>query len=349
MRIPCFDGLRAVAITLVLLSHLQHSGVPSWVKSMIASWAPGNVGVRLFFMISGFLITHILNLELQKDGKINFKKFFARRVLRIFPAFYCYLLALVLLSYVGIIRIDFYEILFASLYVENFSVVHYQGWWLVSHAWSLSIEEQFYLIFPFILGKLKAAFENHTVQLIVLMTCFCSSFRALSILSPRLSLMTGGVFFMYCDYFFYGAVLAIVIWKSKDRLGKLLRPYRYGLLVLAFVVLIYSSKVEFYSVVNILVFGNLVVVSIFYLLLFFLLFPDSVVGKVLELRAIRVVGLLSYSLYLWQQLFLGAAADWAQLKFATLFPYNLVLVLACAILSYLFIERPFLRMKSRYS
>jgi peptidoglycan/LPS O-acetylase OafA/YrhL len=157
------------------------------------------------------------------------------------------------------------------------------------------------------------------------------------------------VFFMYCDYFFYGGVLAISIWNKRDRLEKLLHPYRHWLLLLALVILIYSSKVEFYSIPNILIFGNLVLFSGLYLLLFFLLFPYSSVGKVLELKVVRIVGTLSYSLYIWQQLFLGSAANWIAFKAATLFPYNLALVFICATCSYLLIEKPFLKMKKKYT
>jgi len=351
MRIHCLDGLRAVAITLVLLSHLQHSGVPLWLKGAIASLAPGNLGVRLFFLISGFLITYILNLELEKNGKINFKKFYTRRVLRIFPAFYSYLIVLVLLSYAGIIKIDLNALLFAAFYVENFNVVHLEGWWLVAHAWSLSIEEQFYLIFPFLLRKMKAALQNNAAKVIVMVmvTLICSAFRVLSILNSRISLLSGGVFFMYCDYFFYGGVLAIFFPKSRDRFEKLLHPYRYWLLLMAILILIYSSKVEFYSVLNVMIFGNLVVFSGLSLLIFFLFFPSSVIGQVLELKVVRVIGMLSYSLYIWQQLFLGSAANWATLRVATLFPYNIVLVFICASCSYLLIEKPFLKMKKKYA
>jgi len=323
--------------------------VPLWLKNAIASWAPGNVGVRLFFLISGFLITHILNLELEKNGRIDFKKFFSRRILRIFPAFYSYLMVLMLLSYAGIIRIDFNILLFASLYVENFNVVHREGWWLVAHAWSLSVEEQFYLIFPFILRKMKAILQRDGAKLMVAMTLICSAFRVLAILSPRLSLLTEGVFFMYCDYLFYGGILAILIWSKRDRLEKLFHPYRYWLLLLALAILIYSSKVEFNSILNILFFGNLVLFSGLYLLLFSLLFPYSLIGQVLELKVVRRVGTLSYSLYVYQQLFLGSAANWITFKVATLFPYNLALVFICAASSYLLVEKPFLKMKKKYA
>ncbi len=92
-RIPSLDGLRALAIALVIVSHL--SGAPGFftLPDTLAN-VFGDIGVRVFFVLSGFLITSILIAENKKWGKISLGRFYIRRCFRIFPAFYLFLFAL---------------------------------------------------------------------------------------------------------------------------------------------------------------------------------------------------------------------------------------------------------------
>jgi len=149
MYIRCLDGLRACAIVLVICSHLLLTEIPLWFRSMFEYWNAGTVGVRLFFLISGFLIATLLNNELSQTGRINLAKFFMRRVLRIFPAYYFYLFVLTVLSIWGIVSIDSSAIVFALFYIQNLNAFQnttvFPSSWLVNHAWSLSVEEQFYI------------------------------------------------------------------------------------------------------------------------------------------------------------------------------------------------------------
>ncbi len=353
MYIRCLDGLRAFAILLVLLAHLKHSSPPYWLKNISAYWNAGTVGVRLFFLISGFLITTILNNEIKKNGKINFKRFFMRRLLRIFPAFYFYLLTLSLLSYLGIISIDSLAIFFALFYVQNLNVFQndelFTSSWLVQHSWSLSVEEQFYVVFPFLLKKLKGVLQNHLFMTMVVITLICSFFRALNYSFPEVSRMTGGVFFMHCDFLVYGGVLALFITQYRDYLTEKLFSFRYYLLIIAIIVLVFASRYEYHSVVNIIISGNLILFANLYILLFFLLFPNSTIGNILEYEIVKSIGKLSYSLYIWQQLFLGSTELWIEYGVLTLFPYNIPIIFICAVCSYYFIEKPFLRLKKAYS
>jgi peptidoglycan/LPS O-acetylase OafA/YrhL len=352
MYIPCLDGLRAIAILLVLVAHLVDSRMPWWFSKIFGFWVPGTIGVRLFFLISGFLITYILNNELKKNGKINFKKFFLKRLLRIFPAFYIYLITLGLLSYLDIIIIGPLAIVYSFFYVQNLNFPQntslFASSMLVIHSWSLSVEEQFYIFYPFVLYKFKSIFQNHSFKLIILMTLTCSFFRMLNYSFPEISRMTGGVFFMHCDFLLYGGVLSLSLEKVKLYFNRNFYPFRYWFLILAIILLVYSSRVEYYSAINILIFGNLILFSNLYILLFILLFPYSSIGRILEFRIMKVIGILSYSIYVWQQLFLGSTKLWTKFKFLTEFPNNILLVIICATCSYLFIERPFLKLKKKY-
>jgi peptidoglycan/LPS O-acetylase OafA/YrhL len=159
--IPALDGLRGLAIILVLLHHLTYYRPTAGIDAVIGDvifffWT----GVDLFFVLSGFLITGIL-LD-TRDGDGYFKNFYARRVLRIFPLYYLVLFIafVVLPQFPAVHQVVIAQDLSVDLppqwpywfYLTNFSVAEY-GWvhgWL-DVAWSLAIEEQFYLIWPLVI------------------------------------------------------------------------------------------------------------------------------------------------------------------------------------------------------
>lgn len=351
--IPCLHGVRAFAIILVLISHSIHTGLPSWLAATLSFGNLGTIGVRLFFLLSGFLITRILQSELQKTGSINFRKFFIRRLLRIFPCFYFFILTLFLLSEIKVIDVDGTALLFALLYIQNFVVFQntelFPTSWLVKHSWSLSVEEQFYLIYPFLVKPLVRKIILNPIFFPLATTLVCTFFRALNYSYPDLSRATGGVFFMHADFLLYGGILSIHLHTIQIKLTSLLHPFKYLLLLVALSLAIYASHIEYTSGLNIIIFGNVILIGVIYILLFFLLFPNSFLGQLFENPWMKKIGLISYSLYVWQQLFLGSAEYWLNFKFVTIFPNNLILTFLCAVLSYWLIEKPFLRLKHRFS
>ena len=153
-RIPQLDGIRGLAILLVMLFHFfwfpMAAGLPisandSWLRPILLScW----VGVDLFFVLSGFLITGILVDARARPG--YFKNFYARRVLRIFPLYYLFLAAWLALT--G------YQSLWLWSYTANIHMAR-EGWTAVpsavDHLWSLAIEEQYYLLWPVVIYFLK--------------------------------------------------------------------------------------------------------------------------------------------------------------------------------------------------
>ena len=107
----------------MILSHLIKSpNIPPFLYNIISYTDLGTIGVRMFFLLSGFLITYLLIIEKTKYGFINIKDFFLRRILRIFPCFYLYLLLLFLLKIMNIIEIEVETILFAGFYLQNLNV-----------------------------------------------------------------------------------------------------------------------------------------------------------------------------------------------------------------------------------
>ena len=145
-RVPTLDGLRAISIVLVLLGHT--SGTRNFATvPLFGLYA--NFGVRVFFIISGFLITSLLMKEMAKTGRISLKDFYTRRVLRIFPAFYTFLFVVCALSLAAGIQLRPHDLLFAFTYLMNF---HFDHSWNVGQLWSLAVEEQFYLLWPTIVA-----------------------------------------------------------------------------------------------------------------------------------------------------------------------------------------------------
>ena len=142
-RISSLDGLRAVSILLVVGAH---SISPDRYPTAFSLFGHlGNTGVRVFFLISGFLITSLLLKEHAASGSISLPKFYMRRVIRIFPAFYVYVGVLALLAWIGRIQLLPGDMLHSLTYTMNY---HHERSWYVNHLWSLSVEEQFYLLWP---------------------------------------------------------------------------------------------------------------------------------------------------------------------------------------------------------
>src|SRR5262245_22242535 len=137
-HIPALDGFRAIAVLLVIFYHFGFEKVP------------GGSGVTMFFVLSGFLITWLLLKEHEKNGKISLKGFYRRRILRIFPAFYAYWLGLVFLLLITGKSILWPHAIASFVYLTNYyNAILGDPNTGFSHTWSLAIEEQFYLLWPF--------------------------------------------------------------------------------------------------------------------------------------------------------------------------------------------------------
>jgi peptidoglycan/LPS O-acetylase OafA/YrhL len=142
-RIPSLDGLRAVSILMVIVAHAIDPVALPLAYSLLGHI--GNYGVRIFFLISGFLITTLLLKEAARHGSIPLLAFYAPRTIRIFPTFYCYIFTVILLASLGYIVLKPGDILHTLTYTMNF---HQDRAWYLNQTWSLSVEEQFYLLWP---------------------------------------------------------------------------------------------------------------------------------------------------------------------------------------------------------
>jgi len=189
-RLPTLDGLRAIAILLVVPHNLNLMFTFGGVAHLfVAALHRGWIGVQLFLVLSGFLITGIL-LD-ARDAPDYYRSFFVRRVLRIFPLYYATLLVLfVLLPALGLLPASFKRDAMVELslwaYFSNWYGAFHQGPDAVSHFWSLAVEEQFYLLWPFVIHRRSAEW--------VMRLCFAIAAAALSLRVAMLLTGTPGIY-----------------------------------------------------------------------------------------------------------------------------------------------------------
>ncbi|HYS57221.1 MAG TPA: acyltransferase [Burkholderiales bacterium] len=189
-RLPTLDGLRAIAILLVVPHNLNLMVTFGGVAHLfLAVLYRGWIGVQLFFVLSGFLITGIL-LD-ARNAPDYYRSFFVRRVLRIFPLYYATLLVLfVLLPALGLLPSSFKRDTMVELshwaYFSNWYGAFHPGEAAVSHFWSLAVEEQFYLLWPFVIYRRSAEW--------VMRLCFAIAAAALSLRVAMLLTGTPGIY-----------------------------------------------------------------------------------------------------------------------------------------------------------
>jgi len=333
-RLRSLDGLRALSIALVFLGHLSGTRGFGNVDLGVGNYA--HLGVVVFFVISGFLITTHLFEEHAKNGRISLKLFYARRALRIFPASYCYLGCIVLLVAVGLTHWELHGLWPGITYTENYFP---NPAWQVGHLWSLSVEEQFYLVWPFVVVWLlprRASLAAAAVLVIGPISRFAAWFFL-----RRTPYGDLAMFPVVADSLATGCLLAWMRpWlEARNWYLWLFKPAVSGsILVLVFLLNRYLN----HTVVE--VFGTSVInVSLAVLIHRSVYHSYGLVGRLLNLGAVRWVGILSYSLYIWQQPFLDrSSASWI-----CAFPQNLILALVAAVCSYFILEKPLLRLRHR--
>jgi peptidoglycan/LPS O-acetylase OafA/YrhL len=342
-RISSLDGVRAVSILMVLYGHL--SGTRDFPNRMNDGWgnALGDIahlGVLVFFVISGFLITSLLMSEREKTGTISLGKFYLRRVLRIFPAFYALILALSAVAWLGWIDLTGRDFAYALTYTVNYYPHHP---WQIGHLWSLSIEEQFYLLWPLALLALR---QRRALILAVFAILAGPVVRAgirewAFHVDPSTPLAGMSIFPAMCDYLATGCALALLRpWLLKQ--GWYLRLTGSRWLVLAIPVILLINRESGYTLVE-LVFSPVLNIGIALLIESSTRHADSLAGRFLNWKPVAFLGVLSYSLYLWQQPFLNRHSD----AWWNAFPQNVACAFVCALLSYLLIERAFLGLRKR--
>jgi peptidoglycan/LPS O-acetylase OafA/YrhL len=348
-RIPSLDGLRAISITMVLAAHSAAS-ISALEKHPLVLYTVfnGNRGVSVFFVISGFLITSLLLKEHELTGKISLRDFYIRRVFRILPPFWVFLAVVALLWKLGTIETSWASLGIAFAFLRDFV----RGDWWTGHSWSLSIEEQFYLLWPaalVLLGRRKSLWT--ALGLIVA----APAIRVLShvLITGKSRSIEDFMFHMRVDSLMFGCALAMV-YKTQwfARIAERILKWPAMLAALSFFLFVsgyLNYRLHGYYT---LPFGyTLENIAISYLLLYFVTKPDSMGGRLLNAKPLVHIGLISYSLYLWQELFLAPPLEapnrWSASILGT-FPFNLLAAFLAAELSWQLVEKPTLKLRRRF-
>jgi peptidoglycan/LPS O-acetylase OafA/YrhL len=333
-HVPSLDGLRAISIALVVLGHL--GGTRGFVPLDFGIGDYAHLGVVVFFVISGFLITRLLLSEHAKKGYVSLKLFYERRTLRLFPASYAYIACVFLLSLAGIVHLETRDFWHAVTYTVNFFP---ERSWQIGHLWSLSVEEQFYLLWPctfVLLGPRRTIWAAAAMILLGPAARFAGW-----LFLRRTHYYDMSMFPMVADSLAMGCLLATVRgWLEGQKWYlQLFRPaYSVGLLALILLI----SRYMDYTVVFVL--GTSVINVILAILIHRSVYCSrDRIGQILNWKPVVWVGVLSYSIYLWQQLFLNRNST----AWVNAFPQNLVFAIAAALGSYLLLEKPLLKLRQR--
>lgn len=335
-RIPSLDGLRALSIGLVILSHLLGTrGFPFGPRALGTIGDFGYLGVKVFFVISGYLITSLLIKEHDRSGTISLIGFYQRRMWRIFPAFYAFVAAMCLAWAFGSLVLDGPDVLAAVTYTMNY---HYDRSWELGHIWSLSIEEQFYLVWPFLF---LLAGRKRVVLVSTLMIVLAIGFRAIAWFQFHSDNLVEEAYPCVMDSIAVGCLLAGLRTRldTSKTYQRFLGSPLFLIAPIAVAVFQYPSRPEVAYTIG----TTIVNLGIALCVDRSVRKPDDIFGKVLNWSPLVWIGTLSYSLYLWQEPFLNHLAR-SELN---TFPVNLILALICAVGSYYLIEKPTLALRDR--
>ena len=330
-NIPSLDGLRAISVGLVVAAHM--GGFIGQKIPFISMWIYvfwGFLGVQTFFVISGFLITLLLLKELNATGTISLGRFYFRRALRIFPPFYAYLAVSLALTLAGVFAGELRAFIVAGTYTTNYLG---GGSDLLEHTWTLSLEEQFYLLWP---AALLLLGTRKSIRLAIWLILLSPLSRIVTYyLAPHHRALVGGMLHSGLDSIMFGCLLAL-LWENA-RFNQFVQPLVRGWVAalsgLFVLVLSPALQLRFQGSYSLVIGFTLNAICISQLLLYVVRVPNSALGWVLNTRVLRHLGVISYGLYLWQHLFTRPDS----VRFV---PWNLVAIVACAELSHWLIERP---------
>jgi len=335
-RIPSLDGLRAISICLVLFAHT--SGTQYFPSFVFLRRNLGNFGVRVFFVISGFLITTLLLKELRSKGRISLPDFYLRRLFRIFPAAYAYIAVMAVLTAFGLTALEWSDIVHGLTYTVNYDRIRP---WLMIHLWSLSVEEQFYLLWPATLAAGGIVGGFRVVVAVLVLAPFVRIGTQWFL--PDLAWSVGSSFQTNADALGAGCLLALKrtelwAWAPYRRIAG--SPLLWLAPALAMLV-----SLSFYSHDPLTLFAGQSIMNFCILLTIdgCVRQPDSAVGRWLNHPLLCYIGVLSYSIYLWQEPFL----DRTSTNWWNVFPLNLLCTATAALLSYYLVERPCLELRQR--
>ena len=334
-RIPSLDGIRAFLLFIVVTSHL--TGTANFPITKLSSVVVTDLAFRAFFVISGYLITGILLHDHEKRGTISLGKFYFRRVLRLFPAFYVYVGVVLVLHYWKGLPLNDGDVTHALTYTMNY---HRDRAWSLGASWSLSVEEQFYLLWPLILLFLKPRWGLWLAALFVVAGPFLrvGSWYLFPDQTSRDGI--GETFPTIADSIAVGCVLTRGRkWLDENELYNRFRASPWFLIVP--ILLIAVTRTGGHPLPHMVVGQTSMNIGIALCIDWCIKYPDGRVGRFINWQPFVVIGTWSYSMYLWQQLFCNRTSDW----WMCAFPQNLIFTTIAGVISFYVVEKPSLKMR----
>jgi peptidoglycan/LPS O-acetylase OafA/YrhL len=340
---PQLDGLRGVAIVIVMIFH---AGVPYFNG--------GFIGVDIFFVLSGFLITLLLLQEHEKNHSVSLKNFYARRILRLAPALFLLLFAFCLYSLIWVDKTkatsNYIDALISLLYLSNWSramSIHPPDF--LGHTWSLSIEEQFYFLWPLTLLAMLSLLKNlkYVFALTALLAVSSWFLRIyLSLNGATIERMYNGLD-TRADALMVGCALAVLLqqWHKKGtNIHHFRRLISFGAMLACacLIMIVYKGNWRDTYMYHFGFFAIEIFVAV--LLVEILTNPKGLLSMLLSRKWIVWIGSISYGLYLWHypifRVLRNYGADTLTVVIAG-FPTTFIV----AVISYYALERPMLRFK----
>jgi peptidoglycan/LPS O-acetylase OafA/YrhL len=350
------NALRAIAAFMVVIHHTEqfktHFNLPNlWSNSIIREL--GGNAVSIFFVLSGFLISYLLLQEKKKKNTIALKKFYFRRMLRIWPLFFTLLILGIIANYFfGNIQLLKQNIFYFLFFIPNVLAAQSIIIPFIAHLWSIGVEEQFYVFWPLI--ALKTTKRNFLISMCVIIILFLISRNIifhfygktflLKLLNyTRFDMMAmGGI----------GALIIVNTNKTVTKIKLLVSKPVIQLLVITFFILYFFNLTSIYKIYF---FENIFFGALTTLLLLVLVNENSILN--LEIQFTKTLGDISYGVYMYHSIvifFTLKTLTLTNLQQNTLlfnlilYPSVIILSSVTAYLSYHFIELRFLKLKEKY-
>ena len=345
-QLPSLNGWRAVGILLVLGCHTTlMKSFPMSNPSLLRVVFDSDLGVRFFFGISGFLITWLMLKEEIEFSQFSLKNFYIRRTLRIWPVYLTYVFLLGLLQFSGIARQHEYAWRGLLTFTRNFydeqlvldESTGSRNDGVSVHCWSLSIEEQFYLFWPLAFYFLRA---RGRIWFLVSMILISAGFRTILMLGfydvHFHVLFQGHSTFVYLDCLGWGCLGAFWFVARKADLVKLFE--RHGSIIA-------SISISMILIPCVAGLGRGVqALGFMGLLLHSVISPNWGLYRILNFKWMNRIGVLSYSLYIWQEI---VWVMWPASLRAVWF-FWIPVTFGISWISYEFLEKPFLTLRAKF-
>ena len=339
MRIKSIDGLRGISILLVLIDHYMYFSGNNISSPFFSYFINSKNGVDLFFIISGFLITNILVKEHLRNGQISLIGFFLRRAFRILPALYFLLFIYFVLSKLNIINFSMQSLVNSIFLVAQFKGLRWENF----HFWSLSVENIFYILIPLLLNRFKKIPYVKIFHFSIILIFILPFIRYYFYTQTNFS--TFNIFFR-CEGLIFGVLIALRTLFVQPNITNRKISLVFFSTVIIIILIKFISSFNNYIIVHYILKQYLSILNVFIFALLFwcvINLKKGIFYSILNNSILTFIGITSYSLYLWQQLFFSKNDIF---HFHNIY-FRLISLFLIALFSYYFIETPFNKLKSK--